>query len=91
MRDKKHLSLPTMQNKIYADGNILLYVQPTRFLLINFGPSLVFYPRPIEQYFSLSHDEIGQSPPSFSCYLGGGIPDLGRNFRVEKLLKNVFI
>ena len=34
-----------------------------------FGLSLVLYPRPIEECFSLSHDEIGQSPPSFSYYL----------------------
>ena len=33
------------------------------------GPSLVFYPGPIEEWFSLSHDEISQSPPSSSCCL----------------------
>ena len=33
------------------------------------GPSLVFYTRPIEKWLSLSHNEIDQSPPSFSCYL----------------------
>ena len=31
--------------------------------------SLVFYPRPIEEWFSLSHDEMSQSPPPCSCYL----------------------
>ena len=31
------------------------------------GTSLVFYPRPIEEWFSLSHDELGQSPPLFRC------------------------
>ena len=35
-------------------------------LLTSIGPSLVFYSRPIEEWFSLSHVEIGQSPPSFS-------------------------
>ena len=34
-----------------------------------FGPSLVSYPRPMKYLLSLSHDEIGQSPPSFTCYL----------------------
>ena len=34
------------------------------------GPrSLVFYYSTFEEWFSLSHDELGQSPPSFSCYL----------------------
>ena len=33
------------------------------------GPSHVLYPRPIEEWVSLSHDEIGQSPRSFSFYL----------------------
>ena len=32
-------------------------------------PSLVFYPRPTEEWFSLSHYEIDQSPPSFNYYL----------------------
>ena len=30
--------------------------------------SLVFHLRPIEEWFSLSHDDIGRSSPSFSCY-----------------------
>ena len=37
------------------------------------GPSLVFYPQPIEEWFSLSDDEIGQSPPSFSSYLNKSV------------------
>ena len=37
------------------------------------GSSLVFYPRPIEERISLSHDKISQSPPSFSCYLNWGV------------------
>ena len=36
------------------------------------GPSLVFYPQS-KSGVSLSHDEIGQSPPSFSCYLNQGV------------------
>ena len=33
------------------------------------GPNLVLYLRPIEEWFSMSHDEIDQSPLSFSCHL----------------------
>ena len=38
-----------------------------------FGPSLVFYPQPIGEWFNLSHEQIGQSPPSFSCYFNLGV------------------
>ena len=27
----------------------------------------------MEEWFSMSQDEIGQSPPSFSCYLNQGV------------------
>ena len=33
------------------------------------GASPVIYPRPVKEWLSLSHNEIGQSTPSFSCYL----------------------
>ena len=35
----------------------------------NRSKSSIFYPRPIEEWLSLSHNEIDQSPPSFRCYL----------------------
>ena len=60
------------------DFKCLSYCSQHRMLVVGFewydwycnmGPSLVFYPRQIEEWSSLSHDEIAQSSPSFSCYL----------------------
>ena len=43
--------------------------------MIVFGPSMVAYSTPDQlECLSMSHGEISQSPPTFSCYLneGGG-------------------
>ena len=54
-------------NKDY--DSIMLHSPGTESLDRDSGPSLVFYPQPIQEWLSLSHDEIGQSAPSLSCYL----------------------
>ena len=48
------------------------------------GQSLVFYPRPIEEWFSRSHDAIGQSPPSFIVIVTWA--DIYKYFKLEKNL-----
>ena len=48
---------------------IMYFVQLLILSYKQIGPSLVIYPRPIRERFSLSHDKISKSPPSFSCYL----------------------
>ena len=50
-------------NRRSAKSWILVMMSPVYWLQ---GPSLMFYPRPIEEWFSLLHNEIGQSLPSFS-------------------------
>ena len=39
----------------------------------NIGSKSRILPPTSEEWFSMSHDEIGQSPPSFSCYLNQGV------------------
>ena len=55
------------------------------------GPSLVFYPRPIEEWISLSHDEIGQLRPSISSYLNWGVEYHPRTHVAENFFKTRYI
>ena len=50
------------------------------------GPSMIFYPRLMIDQLSLSHDQISQSPTSFSCCkLGCRMPYLGLYCRSDTI------
>ena len=61
----------------FQENNYQVFVRPI-------DSSLASYSRPIKDWFSLSHDDIGQSSLSFSCYLNWGeIQDLGRPIQMD--------